>query len=437
MRDSFSTAEKLVMATGVLLIAAGLLANEKVLAWLMSADGTLQPGTRVAVWVLDLVLIASGVMFILFARRHKVANLLLLLFTVSLCLVASEGVLRLIEPEPVKLRGLVMENPHGTGSYRLKPGVNVVTTVGARDIVIKTNSHGMWWKEVSREKRSGMKRIAFVGDSFVFGLWADSPEKAFVGVVASLLDPGKYEVLNFGVPGYGPPDVELQVREEVLDFDPDYIVFVLYNGNDFRDAFFGINKYTISDGVLLWNDSLESAVPAAFRRRESRLSFLKKLVLYRRFNSFVSGLVSGGVGGPPGFKASRLLTSQTFWSRKDYPDVALEAKDRVLESLEGIRTLAAGRGIPFAIVSIPYAEQVFAGSLTGRDYDLRLPQRFVREYAEERSVPYLDLLPVLRAYVSGGGKGPIYVPKDTHFNNRGHHVVGREIANFLKGRVVE
>jgi len=330
MKDNFSTSEKVAVAAGILFIIAGLISNEWLLARIFSPDGDLQANTRIAIWVVDIFLIITGSTFFFFAKRHQVMNLVVLVVTSLVCVFAAEGILRLIDPKPPKIRGLLIENDQKTGSYGLRPNVNIATKLGLKKIVIRTNSDGMWWREVSRENPLKKTRIAFVGDSFTFGIWADTPEKALVGVFDSQLNPKEYEVLNFGVPGLGPPDIALQVKKKVLAFKPDYVILVFYNGNDFRDAYFGMKKYKMVDGIAVWNDSIEKEIiPEAFRKKPTITDSLKKSALFRRFNSLILMHLSVNRRSGPGFdfSASRMFGAQSFWSTKDYPEVALKARD--------------------------------------------------------------------------------------------------------------
>ncbi|VAX27583.1 hypothetical protein MNBD_NITROSPIRAE02-1287 [hydrothermal vent metagenome] len=437
MKDSFSRTEKTLIAAGTFFIIAGVISNEWLLALIFSPDGDLRTDTRIFIWALDIFLVTTGLIFISFAKRHQVMNLVILLVSFLICFIAAEGVLRLLEPKQVRIKGLIMENPRGTGSCRLRPNVNIVTRLGNKDIVIKTNSNGMWWREVSRENPLKKTRIAFVGDSFTFGVWADTFEKTSVGVFDSLMDSKKYEVLNFGVPGFGPPDIELQLREEILAFKPAYVILMFYNGNDFKDAYLGLHKYKIVDGIAEWNESVENEkIPEAFRKKRSIQNTIKNLAIYRRLDRLISMYLSSNKRLNTGsdFRVSRMFGSQSFWSHRVYPEVAIKARDTALNELENIRRLLSENNIQLVIVTIPYEEQVYAASLKGKNYDVTLPQRYVQEYAEAHSIPYLDLLPVLRSYVRSEKK-PVYVHNDIHFNNEGHYIVGKSIADFFKGRV--
>ena len=59
-------------------------------------------------------------------------------------------------------------------------------------------------------------------------------------------------------------------------------------------------------------------------------------------------------------------------------------------------------------------------------------QRIVCEWARERGVPALDLLPELRAVPPwSDGRPHLYHLRDTHFNRRGNRAAGEALARFL------
>ena len=150
---------------------------------------------------------------------------------------------------------LLTTNPNGTGSYRLKPDIDLVTRIDGREVRIRTNRHGMHWRDVTIRKNDGRRRIAFLGDSFTFGSWADGYEESFVGTFDKNVSPERWEVLNFGVGGYGLAEEELLLREQVLDFSPSYVIVVVFAGNDFRDTYLGIDKESIVDGAAELQDT--------------------------------------------------------------------------------------------------------------------------------------------------------------------------------------
>jgi hypothetical protein len=64
-----------------------------------------------------------------------------------------------------------------------------------------------------------------------------------------------------------------------------------------------------------------------------------------------------------------------------------------------------------------------------RGFDDRRRQEFLREWAEERGVPYLDLTEQLTA--AGGPR--LYIQGDGHWNPEGHRVVADLMHAFITG----
>lgn len=102
-------------------------------------------------------------------------------------------------------------------------------TVGAN----KQGSNGMYWSSsegirapwagINFGKSTGKPRIAIVGDSFTFGqdvkyedTWGDCLEK-MLGE--------KFQVLNFGVPGYAIDQSYLRYEKDVLKWKPKIVIF--------------------------------------------------------------------------------------------------------------------------------------------------------------------------------------------------------------------
>jgi hypothetical protein len=109
---------------------------------------------------------------------------------------------------------------HPTLGWTNRPGAS-----GFGDGVEHVNSQGMRaLREFTVEKPADVMRVEIFGDSFAFG-----SEVADDAVYAGLLERElpRAEVLNFGVPGYGPDQMLLRFREEGLAFHPDVVVMGL------------------------------------------------------------------------------------------------------------------------------------------------------------------------------------------------------------------
>jgi hypothetical protein len=135
------------------------------------------------------------------------------------------------------LKRLVQSHPDNAIIYTLRPNLDL-KFMRAR---VVTNSCGMRSPERPLAKPPGVYRIALLGDSFAFG-WGVQQEASFAQKLEDNLNrmaAGKkrFEVLNFGVPGYSTFQEVALFEERGLDFNPD-AVLVYFVQNDFGMPFF-------------------------------------------------------------------------------------------------------------------------------------------------------------------------------------------------------
>lgn len=366
--------------------------------------------------------------------------------TASACLFLLEAGVRLDDwrrrasPPPVAATiRILQENPAGTGSYRHLPGIAIETQVDSLRVRIRTNAHGMHWRETPLQG-DGRPRVAFLGDSFTFGSWAADVSQSFVGVFEGVVGSSRVEALNFGVGGYGQLDEELLLRELALGFKPDYVIVALYNGNDFRDTWLGLDKEDIKGGsAWLRDDITRERVPAENLSEDPTRSEDCEAPWWRRIAQTSAAFRRAA----PllnledlcvRFRPNRNFLMPGFWSRVPQPAVAVQAAREVEASLARMNDLVTANGGRFAVVAIPTADQVYAQEPTGARFDIGLPQRSVEEFCNARRIPYLDLLPPLRAQAAASNKR-LYFARDIHFNTFGHKRAGELIAEWFKTRV--
>ena len=108
------------------------------------------------------------------------------------------------------------------------------------------NRYGYADHDFEIEKKSGIKRIAIIGDSFVEALQVGIPDK--MGPVLqsklNMSSPQQYEVMSFGRSGEYPAYYLERLKKTVSRFLPDIIFVLIYMGNDFRNASIDIEKKT-------------------------------------------------------------------------------------------------------------------------------------------------------------------------------------------------
>jgi lysophospholipase L1-like esterase len=116
----------------------------------------------------------------------------------------------------------------------LEPGCNVVFdgySVKLPETHLKINSYGFRDYEYALNKENKTFRIIALGDSFTFG-WGVELNESYPKILEKMLNEMlapktgiKYEVLNFGVPGYNALEKVVFFKKLGIKFNPDLIIF--------------------------------------------------------------------------------------------------------------------------------------------------------------------------------------------------------------------
>lgn len=189
---------------------------------------------------------------------------------VAAALLGAEVLLRVLPPLPCDV-GLVGENRYDVRAARRLAAVGAGEELGDSPLGVLAGLVGLVSPRSFEYNRAGYRggawaieadgrrRVAFLGDSRVFGLHVARDETVAARTEARA--GGRIEALNFGVPGTGP--------WEGLDWILD-----------------DVTPYTPAAAVILWdvNPSVRSLVPAArYSRRDAVVAnFLRSFALIRR-----------------------------------------------------------------------------------------------------------------------------------------------------------
>lgn len=434
---------------GLACIGLGLAANARVWQALFVPDGRIEsPVLRALIIALQLGCLALGVFFLRRDRRRLKRDCFRLL-TFGGALIFSLAILEIglrLQDRRRAARDNVAVfrvNDSGAGSFRLIPNMEIVRAVGEAQIRIHTNAFGMNWRDVEQAPTPGRPRIAVLGDSFSFGLFARDAAHGMIGVFDERVG-DRYEALNFGVPGYAPGDLVLQLEEEVPVFRPDFLVVQLFCGNDFIDNYLGLDRNRIVDGVLeLDYDNIDRRVPPAYRpaveyRRRGHRTYtvgqqggrLPSLMIVQKVGELFAAHRSASDSSPAVEWHSDNAFIHNFWSQKELPTFATEAVAGVLRDLDRLDTLRRRLSLPLLLVIVPYRDQVEYVTEPDPRFDPTLPQRYLTEWAAAHNVPCLDLLPELRRIARQSAE-PLYLRHDPHFTEAGHAAAGRTLAEFF------
>ncbi|NQT22308.1 MAG: hypothetical protein HQ579_02600 [Candidatus Omnitrophica bacterium] len=108
------------------------------------------------------------------------------------------------------------------------------------DVSYTTNNRGMRGPgDYSYQKKTGVYRIALMGDSFAFGVGVKSDE-TMAFLLEKMLNErreGSYQIYNFGVSSFSPVLEYIYLKEEVIKYNPDLVVLML-DISDVQDDYY-------------------------------------------------------------------------------------------------------------------------------------------------------------------------------------------------------
>lgn len=359
-------------------------------------------------------------------------------------LLLSEGLVRIIAPQ-IFPRPALWEHDPFLG-WRHIPGAQVEWRDREFTIHVAINSKGLRDREVEYEKPADTFRILTFGDSFIEG-WGVELD----GVVAKQLETklntgGKdshYEVLNFGVAGYGTDQELLFFREEGIRYKPDLVVLFFYINdmwNNLSKKSIGTERglkpyFTLSNGHLILQGVPVPDPPE--RPTHAHLSATTFLSRYSHLYVLLRrdvGELMGRVQTPPlAAKFYAGLYSTAYFPEAERGWALTGALIRAFD--DAVRRAGAKMMVVFTPSHLltddrAWAARVKAFHLSTEHYDLNLPSRRIRGVCEASGIPFVDLRPSFRAHTSAGKR--LYYPINEHWNAAGHTLAADILYTFIR-----
>jgi lysophospholipase L1-like esterase len=238
-------------------------------------------------------------------------------------------------------------------------------------------------------------RIAFLGDSFTYGLGVEQ-NQTFCHLVEGMLSddwPTGVLTINLGMPGTAPGSQLERFGPMIDQFKPDVVVQVLYPNDLGVDLHFLLQNLHRMRDERLWVGDFSRV-----------LAFSEKQIRYWLIWNQTLGYFRGG----------RTADEQAAsWAR-------LKADVRACKGR------AESDGAVYCIVLFPWIYRL-------TDYPLRGVHEQMRAMADELSVPFLDLLKTYQAVDERSVRLGNY---DDHPNPAGHRLAAERIALFLRKEIL-
>lgn len=345
-----------------------------------------------------------------FLRKALAEKLTLSLLVVAVPLVWLEVGLRPFLPDHEKTTTLFVKNERL--GWTLRPGA--VDQWG--DVEVRVNERGFRGPVIPYEKRGGVTRIVYLGDSVTFGYRVARWEDTYPFFLEALLETNDslaIDTVNLAVEGYSQWQQAIVLADEGDRYQPDLVVigFVL---NDVTEMFY-LSRFGGSDEGFQLRHSYTS-------RWDRWLS--KSALVYQVQNVAREVKAKRKLGDDLRLGAIRqqALDVETLIRQPDQANVKT-AWDIALADLQGIVDHCASRDVPVLVVVFPFTMQLADPAGTSA------PQRVLANYARARGIDSFDLLPPLSEHVRTTGAKPddLFVDHD-HLTVEGHRVVAALLA---------
>ena len=320
---------------------------------------------------------------------------------------------------------------HPVRGYTPGPGVVHFDRNREYQVWLRHNSAGFRSPEIAREAPPDRTRLMVVGDSQTYGTGVENDE-AYPAVLERL-DPS-LQVINAGVPGYGPDKQLLLLRETIGTWSPDLVVLAFF-WNDLFDARQAeYNRPVLRDGKVHFVPP-EPASPEhpAFRvfnaRKEKRARRYAIVPVESRLYRFVSDrtkLLRYAIQARLGGEERRALPRAFAPGEED------AAWPLCYALLREIAQVARTGGARFALLVVPDQVQVEPDvSVYAIPDALWKVQERIAAFAAREGIALIDPLDAMRARRQRDGR-PLYHRRDRHLNPEGHRHMGELLLAGLR-----
>jgi hypothetical protein len=395
--------------------------------------------------------------------RQYAVNLLVFAVASILALIAAEIAIRLfasVPPAQSTLRTFTQYDPEL--GWKGTPGAKGVYTTENFSIPVSLNSGG-WRDDEPSSPRSGAshapefndapstgrRTIALLGDSYAWGFGVQR-EEMIADRLESLL-PG-WEVINYGVPGYGTDQELILLRRLLAEQVPTTVVVQVSLLNDLDTILnpvayrlpkprFRFSKSSLSlDGVPVrrledWEQISTSYMIKEFVTEHVHL-YAWTRVRWRNLKAFFAGYF-GMMDGS--HEARTKILRKEVHHRVDKAWRLFEAL------LTEMKRESAGAGAELVLLVVSDSLQVDNGlwdktlkafGIDPAAHDRDLPNRRLEEIAGRLGIAVIDPLPVFRERTKRG-EALFIAEDDPHWTAQGHDLAARLVAGYIAGRTAD
>jgi hypothetical protein len=287
---------------------------------------------------------------------------------------------------------------------------------------ISINEYGMRQGAVDKTPAKGIFRIAFLGDSFVWGIGASDQER-FPDIIGKLAG---VETLNFGVSGYAPVQYVLQL-DDVITFKPDMVI-VAITSNDFDEnvlyrrwgyykPYFALNE----DGnIELKGYPLKNTKQFGSKQARPKHEILEWSLIARTIQYYINQRMADD-------QQQGLTAFHSIYLSKNAPKHVLEARDQAILInkiiLERMKIKLDKEGIPMVIIFSPSKSEYMVNGRYGTPGINPEVADIIENTARELGVDFINRIQRLNL--------EDFWKYDGHWNPGGHFKMAKAVHEYL------
>lgn len=312
--------------------------------------------------------------------------------------------------------------------FRIKPNC-------APDI----NEMGYRGSTIERENSNDIRRVIFLGDSFIMGHNVELDE-TIVAALSRNLGAG-YEVLNMGVLAYGPDQSLLALLEDGLDLNPDMVILGVFAANDFQDIDHN-QIFSVDEGGRLSRNRHHVV--------SKRMPRLQTHFMFYRLQAFLQPRIDPRhrfLSRRYEFMMNQLIFDGYDWDLLYFPDseISREKIDIMRAIFIRFKEELNSKDIPFSIVNFPSYMNVVDPSRfeekgiddehheefeEAKENDFFGPENIVVKLCKTVGIPYLNLYPEFLEF-DDEERAALYDEEDWHLSVFGNQFSGDLVASEL------
>lgn len=234
-------------------------------------------------------------------------------------------------------------------------------------------------------------------------------------------------VINLARGAYGPQQELIVLKRYGLAYEPRFVVWQLFEGNDLADA----------EAFAAWKKNPEQVV-MSLRDRYLDNSLLNQSLANTRSPEPIGPMVTLHFHDGTARRASL-----RYRYDPNQPSTMPLGMSETLSAIEQGQQLCQSRGIQLLVVVVPTMARVMEPYITFDRFEERrnyFPERIpgdkdfsdtVEEFCAQIGCGFVDTFDAMRGASSSDNRD-LYIPNDEHLDTRGHEVISTVVTNWIQ-----